>query len=328
MKILKPFLLLLTLCFLTGCEKEVPEKPLSIGTNLWPGYEMIYLAENQGKYDPARVSIHQKASASDVMQTFMSGEINAAGLTLDETLQLIDKGYPLEIIAITDVSDGGDMVLSKPEIKTPYDLVGKTIGVEETALGAYMLARFLQYANIKDQDIKTKAITIDQHETAYQTGEVDAVISFDPPASKIKATGANLLFSSKNIPNEIIDVIVISAGDNKPSDANIQHFLSGYYQARQAFITEPETHLPFISHRLGLTPEETSAAYTQLKLPSDKDSLALMSVGGVMINSLTYMSFILEKEGIIKQGCDCRSLINMHYLSAIKHSANEVSAGD
>lgn len=313
---------LLMLTFLTGCDvsKKEQETPIKVGSNLWPGYEMIYLADHLGYYEPNVVEINQLNSASDVMAAFAKGELNAAALTLDETIQLWDQGLPIEIIMITDISDGGDMVLAKPEIRTFFDLKGKTIGLEDSALGAYMLERFLQFSSLKEQDIIKKTFTVNQHSEAYSNNEVDAIITFDPEASKIKAMGAHQMFSSKDIPNEIIDVIVISTGENKPSEHSIHHFLEGYYQARQQFklqIDQPASgqHLSFISKRLDLSEEETLMAYQQLKLPSKDESLSLMGIGGVMINSMNYMGFILEKADIIKQGCDCRNLINLNHLT-------------
>lgn len=313
---MRVFWLLCSLTVMIGCTPNSEENkiPLTIGTNLWPGYEIMYLAEHKGYYDATKVDVIQHASASEVMSALLSNQINAAGLTLDEALQVWDKGHPIEIILVTDVSDGGDMLLTKPDIREIYDLKGKVLGLEDSALGAYILERFLQFSGLKDGDFITKTLTIDQHADAFAAGEVDAVITFAPQAAKIQNMGANLLFSSKDIPNEIIDVIVISNGANKPSYENIQHLIDGYYQALSDFRNQQTGDLNFISQRLGISQEDTIAAYQQLKLPSQEESLALMSLGGVMINSLNYMSFILEKSNIINEGCQCRELINIDYL--------------
>lgn len=310
------FWLLCALTFLIGCGSDNQENkvPLKIGTNLWPGYEMLYLAEYKGYFEADKVNVVQHASASEVMSALLSNQINAAGLTLDEALQVWDKGHAIEIILVTDVSDGGDMLLTKPEITEVYDLKGKVLGLEDSALGAYMLERFLQFSGLKTGDFTTKTLTIDQHSAAFASGDVDAVITFDPQAAKIKATGANLLFSSRDIPNEIIDVIVVSSGANKPSYENIQHLINGYYAALSDFQQKSPDDISFISQRLGISEQDTQDAYKQLKLPSKDESLALMSLGGVMINSLNYMSFILEKSKIIQEGCQCREIINIDYL--------------
>ncbi|GLQ29572.1 ABC transporter substrate-binding protein [Litoribrevibacter albus] len=314
---MRVFWLFFSLFLLSGCSPSEPEKttPIVLGTNLWPGYEMMYLAEHKGYFSQDQVDIVQHASASEVMTSLMNNKINAAALTLDEVLQVWDKNFPIEVILITDVSDGGDMLLTKPDIKSIYDLKGKTLGLEDSALGAYMYARFLQVSGLKEGDLHKKTLTIDKHADAFAAGEVDAIITFDPQAAKIKAMGANLLFSSKDIPNEIIDVVAISRGENKPSKENIEQFIAGYYRALTDFQAQSLDDIQYISQRLGISDSETEAAYQQLKLPNREESLSMMGIGGVMINSLNYMSFILEKSELIKKGCDCRDLININHIA-------------
>lgn len=309
--------LFLSLILLSGCSSTEPEKetPLILGTNLWPGYEMLHLAKQKNYFNLQQVDIVQHASASDVITALMENKINAAGLTLDEAIQVWDKGLPIEIIFVTDVSHGGDKLLTKPDIQAVYDLKGKTLGIENTALGAYMFERFLQVSGLKENDLMTKALTVDQHVEAFESGEVDAVISFDPAAAKIQAMGANVLFSSKDIPNEIIDVVIVKGDQNKPSIENIEHLVNGYYRALTDFKVREPDDIKYISQRLGISEKETLAAYKGLKLPNKEESLAMMGLGGVMINSLNYMSFILEKSKRIKKGCDCRNLINLAHIT-------------
>lgn len=132
---------MLMLCA-TACTPSKPE-PLRIGTNLWPGYEPLYLARDKQQFDDSRYLLFELTSATQVMHAFQKRKIDIAALTLDEALLLEAEGIPLKVLLAMDYSNGADAIVASPNIHSMHDLKGKKIGVENTALGAFMLNRAL-----------------------------------------------------------------------------------------------------------------------------------------------------------------------------------------
>ena len=81
-------LLVVSVVFLFGCTTPGNE-PLKLGTNLWIGYEPLYLARNLGYFTPEEISLYEMPSTSDVIRAFENGLIDCAALTLDETFLLL-----------------------------------------------------------------------------------------------------------------------------------------------------------------------------------------------------------------------------------------------
>ena len=52
-----------------GCHKE-PTALVRIGTNVWPGYEPLYLARELGYYKDLNVRLVEYPSASEVIRAF------------------------------------------------------------------------------------------------------------------------------------------------------------------------------------------------------------------------------------------------------------------
>lgn len=179
---------------------------IRIGTNVWPGYEPFYLARELGFYESDAIKLVEYPSASEVLRAFRNQSIEAAALTLDEVLSLNQAGIPVSVILILDISNGGDTIISQPEVKSFEELKGKNIAVETGALGAYMISRALEINQFSLSDVNIKHIDVDGHEEAYNTRKVDAVVTFEPVRTKLLAKGGHELFTSKQIPNEIIDV--------------------------------------------------------------------------------------------------------------------------
>ena len=71
-----------------------------------PGRDELWIAER-----PGRVRLVGYPSATEVISAFRNHSLEAASLTLDEALQLIDSGLPIKVVLIHDVSDGADVIL-------------------------------------------------------------------------------------------------------------------------------------------------------------------------------------------------------------------------
>ena len=89
------------LAFSASCSRE-PGRPLRVGTNVWPGYEPLYLAESLSFYDGARVKFVEYPSTTEVMRAFRGRELEAAAVTLDEALMLARSDADFSIVLVFD----------------------------------------------------------------------------------------------------------------------------------------------------------------------------------------------------------------------------------
>jgi NitT/TauT family transport system substrate-binding protein len=115
---------------------QTPQPIFKIGTNMWPGYEPLYLARALNHLDSQKVQLVEFTSTSEVIRAFRNGTIDGAAVTLDETLLIIEAGIDAKVILVFDVSAGGDVIVGKPEIRSMAEARGKRVGFENTALGS------------------------------------------------------------------------------------------------------------------------------------------------------------------------------------------------
>ena len=76
-----PFLFVLLAAW--HCQK--PPQSLRLGTNVFPGYELLYLARDLGFYKGKPIHMVELTSASEVQHALRTDNLEAAALTLDET---------------------------------------------------------------------------------------------------------------------------------------------------------------------------------------------------------------------------------------------------
>ncbi len=309
-KIFIRFYMLLVFALLPACG-DGPEKPIRVGTNNWPGYACLYLAQDLGYYGETPIEIKEYPSASEVMGAFRNGFIEAAALTMDEVLQLKEGGHNPKIALILDFSHGGDVILGKPGVEDLASLKGMRVGVESSALGAFFFARALEQVQMAPKDVTIVHIPLDKHEKAFKDGIIDAVVTFEPVRSKLLESGANLLFDSTQIAGEIIDVLAVHESGLSNNSFTLRSLLSGWFQAMDYLKKNPEGAADLISSHLGLTPAQFISSLQGFHLPDMKENRVLFRGEKVLLKSrMERLIHFLRGNGVLKQSIDPLSLLD------------------
>jgi NitT/TauT family transport system substrate-binding protein len=259
----------------SGCIED-PVHALRVGTNVWPGYEPLYLARSLDYFDDKAIRLVEYSSTSNVLQAFRNNALEAAAVTLDEALLLLAEGHQPKLILIMDISMGGDAVIGQLEIQSLAKLKGKTVGVESTALGAFMLLRAIEQANLQIDDIAIKNVNVDKHESVFNKREVDAVVTFEPVRTRLLEQGANQLFDSSLIPSEIVDVLAIHEEAYLHHRSQIRLLLQSWFKALAYLNKNPIDATTRMASRENISPEAFRLALQGLKYPNLKENIAML----------------------------------------------------
>lgn len=308
---------------LAACTNDEDSQVLRIGTNVWPGYEPLYLADSLGYFKDANVRLVEYSSASQVSRAFRNGLIDAAALTLDEVLLLAQYDFEPEIVLVMDVSDGGDAILTHPELGSMEALKGRRIGVENTALGAFVLSRALQHAGMVIDDVNIVPLEVDEHESAYKANIVDAVVTFEPVRSRLLSVGAKQVFDSHQIPGEIVDVLIVRRSYLHNKAASIKVLVNSWYSALDYMSQHREKSMQKISERLHLSVDETIEAYKGLLLPDKAENRRLLAGGQernpVLLASTQKLLDVMSERKLIRRPVDPEMLFQFVQNNSIIH---------
>ena len=259
---------------LAACS-EPPVAPMRIGTNVWPGYEPLYLARELG-YLGNEIHLVEHMSASQSIRDFRNGVLDAAALTLDETLLLAQHNNDMRIALVMDVSNGADAIIAHPPIAAIEDLKGKRVGVENAALGAFLLSRALDLADLTISDIQIVSRRVHEHQEAYIKKQVDAVVTFEPTRTQLLQAGGRVIFDSSQIPNEIVDVLVVRTTYWDAHPERIERLLGNWFRALAYMAGEPEAAAVILAKRLKVPAGEIANIYTGLRLPDPAENRQLL----------------------------------------------------
>lgn len=270
------FFIVLSFLFVSACTPP-QQDVLRVGTNQWIGYETLYLARDLGFHNSTTIKLKELTSTTETLRAFKRGQLDVAALTLDEALFLAQTEPDLRIFLVMDISHGADKVIAIKSIQQLSDLKGKTISIERSALGAYLLHNLLEAAQLKLEDITVDSATVDQHFDRMTRGISDAVITFDPVASSLSRLGYRSIFDSSQIPNKIVDVLVTKQSVIDQQPHNISALVSAQWQSLAYIQNNPDSAYQKIASRLHIDVTDLADSYKMLKLPEQTQNQQLLS---------------------------------------------------
>ena len=290
-----------------------------MATNVWPGYELMYVAEREGFFTSDVARMVAMPSATACLQALAAGNVEAAGLTLDEVLTARAENIPLVVVAVLDVSMGADVMLARPEVEGLSDLRGRRIGVEQSAVGAVMLDAILSAGGLRSNDVELVYATVDEHADMYRRGAVDALVTFEPVPVLLRDEPSRRLFDSSMIPGRIIDVLAVRSNVIEQSPLALHRLVDSHFRALRLFQQQPERIKKQLAGRLELDEESVLAAFNGLELPDIKKNHEWLSgEPPLLLESAQTLQEIMLKAQLMSRAAVLDGLIDARFLPALR----------
>lgn len=256
---------------------EPPQPPLVVGLNTWVGYDPLVLARDRGLADARQLKVVELISSAEALRHLRNGLLDAAGLTMDEALRLVDSGFDVRIIALLDTSAGADVVVAAPRITSLQKLRGESIAVEDATVGTLVLERLLRKAHLRREDVTVVRMDATQHQTALLSDRVAAAVSFAPIAGPIQALGYRAIFDSRQMPGEIVDVLVVRSEVLRQRPQAVDALLAAWAAGLNVMRLDPGGAATSLAPGADLTPAQYQAVMGGLRFYSPEESLAMLT---------------------------------------------------
>lgn len=300
---------------LAGCTRMAP--PLRLAYHAWPGYAPLQLVRTLGWMDPEQLQVQDTGSASESLAALENGQADAAALTLDEVLQGRARGLPLQVVALLDLSSGADVLLGRRQVRTVADLKGKRLGLEPGAVGALMAYNALQSAGLTFDDVKLVPLPFDQHHAAWMVERVDALVTFEPLASRLVRQGAHPLYNSHQLPPPLViaDVLAIHPRALDAHTPHLRQLLQGVFRALHHLHTLTLDAQYRLAPWLGLPPEEVLLAFKGLRLVGWQENRSQLSDNAPPLgHTAEHLMQFMHERGLLPQRPQLDGLIDGRYL--------------
>ena len=186
---------------------------LKVAYSDWPGWVAWDIAIQKGWFKEAGVNVEFRwFEYVPSMEAFSAGKVDAVTMTNGDALVTGSSGAPSVCILANDYSNGNDMVVAKPGIKSIAELKGKKIGVEKGFVDHLLLLNALKSAGLADKDVKLVDVKTDETPQSLKSGSVDAIAAWQPNsgAALREVPGSTAIYTSANVPGLIYDHLCVN----------------------------------------------------------------------------------------------------------------------
>jgi NitT/TauT family transport system substrate-binding protein len=187
--------------------------PLRIAYSDWPGWVAWEIGLQKGWFAEEGVAVDFKwFEYVPSMEAYSAGKVDAVTMTNGDMLVTGSSGAKSVAILMNDYSNGNDMVVAQPAIKSVAALKGKQVGVEVGFVSHLLLIKALESAGLKDTDVQLVNVPTDQTPQLLRAGEVSAIVAWQPNSGQAlkEAPGSHPVYSSADAPGLIYDLLCVS----------------------------------------------------------------------------------------------------------------------
>jgi NitT/TauT family transport system substrate-binding protein len=222
---LSRFCLLLTLAASAFAQKPT----FTVGWSVYAGWTPYHYLNKSGMLrkwaDKYGITIKvQRFDYAPSLDAFVAKNIDACTMTNMEALDMpAASGVPTTAILVGDYSNGNDAVLVRNGVQLK-DLQGKKMLLVEKTVSEYLFDRAMTMNGLRDGIKRVRMINTSDSDIATAflgDASAAAVVTWKPMVSQIsKQKGVTSLFSSSQIPGEILDLTVVRTDVlNRPDGA-------------------------------------------------------------------------------------------------------------
>ncbi len=258
--------------------------PLKIGYSDWPGWVAWQVAIDKGWFKEAGVDV--KFDWFDYvasMDAYAAGKIDAVTVTNGDALVTGANGAKSVMILINDYSNGNDMIVGKPGIKSLKDLKGKKIGVEVGFVDHLLLLNGLEKAGMKESDVTLVNSPTNETPQVLASGDVDAIGAWQPNSGMALklVPGSKPIYTSADEPGLIYDVLAVNPASLAARKADWEKVVKVWYRVVD-YIYDPKTHadaVKIMAARVGVPAAEYDALLSGTKILKLSEAKAAYAKG-------------------------------------------------
>ncbi|WP_213881621.1 ABC transporter substrate-binding protein [Pseudomonas sp. dw_358] len=250
----------------SAAEMKAEPGTLKVGIEPWLGYGQLHVAAAQGIYARhglEKVDLVNFNEDKDINAGLASGQLDAATIATHTAMGMVAAGLPVKIVLLLDQSMTADAVIAGPDIKSIKDLKGKEVAFEEGATSDILLHAALAKNGMQWSDIKPVPMPAANAGTALIAGRVPVAVTYEPYLSTARQQNpkVNMLFSGKDLPGIVSDVLVVRDDVLKNKPGQIQALVDSWGDAVTHYRANTTADRAVIAKAVGSSPEDLASAF-------------------------------------------------------------------
>ena len=315
--------LLVTAC--SGGEEDTagPRKDFTIGWSIYAGWMPWPYAEQSGivrkwgdKYG-ITIKFVQVNDYIESVNQYTAGKLDGVTVANMDALTIpAAGGKDTSAIILGDYSNGNDAVLLKGGDSVAA-IKGRQVYLAELSVSHYLLARALEKTALKLADVKTVNTSDADIAAAFGAPAVTAAVAWNPQVTTMKGVpGARAVFTSADIPGEILDLMVVDTKVLK-ANPNLGKALAGIWYETMALMARKDAEgaaaRAAMAKLAGTTPEAFEGQLATTYLYADPKAAVAAMASPDLVTTMTRVRDFSFAQGLFGQGARSADMVGMEF---------------
>lgn len=279
------------------------------------------------KYD-IEIDVVQINDYIESINQYTAGKFDGCTMTNMDALTIpAASGVDSTALIVGDFSNGNDGIILKGK-KELKEIKGQSVNLVELSVSHYLLARALDSVGMSEKDIKVVNTSDADLVAAYASGDVSAVVTWNPLLSEITSMPeSNLVYDSSKAAGEIIDMMVVNT-KTLSENPKLGKALTGAWYEIMGLMKADSKDGKTVRQAMGKASGTDLAGYeAQLKSTQmfydAKDAVSFIN-SGVLSMTMKNVAEFSFKHGLLGEGAKDATFIGVETPSGVYGSDKNV----
>ena len=274
----------------------------------WPAWDAFaFKLESQGTWY-SKTSFKNYDTFREAYYSFVNKESDALISTIFEAILAKSRGVPVKIVMILDYTVGADQLVSKR-----YDSLslveGATIGAEKATISHYTALMAIEKSGLSLDEVEFVYKPMNELARDYSQNKLDILSTYEPYATYLNSNQSNVIFSSKEIPRQICDVLMINTEKISENSHQISKWKKSWINTVKDIEKDEASFKSKIKTYYQELDQDFDFSTKGIYLTGDIENQFAFSQQGYLYDSLKSMMNFMIKQGVINGPVDLKSML-------------------
>ncbi len=225
----------------------------------WPGFGFWYIAIAKDLAPDLDLGYQKIEDPYESFNMVAADQMDVVSGTPEFTPVGVERGLPIKVVALANLSNGSDKIVGAPGIETAADLKGKEVAVVEGGLAQIFMAMWLERNDVPFDAVTYRNIIADDAFAAMIGGSIAASEFWEPYGTNtLKALPGSSILAQSDDPYWLERAVVADGlymSDtfiNERRDVAVQT-MKAFYDAIQWWIDNPMEGNEIIADGMGMS---------------------------------------------------------------------------
>jgi len=270
----------------------------------WPYAQQTGIVKKWADKYGIKINVVQVNDYVESINQYTAGKFDAVTVTNMDALTIpAAGGKDTSAIIVGDYSNGNDGIVMKGAGQLGA-IKGQQVYLAELSVSHYLLARGLETAGLKPSDVRTVNTSDADIVGAFSSPQAKVAVAWNPQLSVMKQEpGSGQVFSSAQIPGEILDLLVVDT-DTLKANPNLGKALTAiWYETVSLMLRQDEEGKKAraaMAKLAGTTPESFERQLSTTYLYSDPKAAVAATSDPALVRTMTKVRDFSFSQGLFK----------------------------